>query len=79
MKQVPIANADVETVTLSTHPRFLALIERSRVRQNTEGGSPATRCGVGWDWNPPWTAANGIRHKLGRHSHYHVWSGCRWR
>jgi len=35
---VPIENADVETVTLSTHPQFLSLIERSRVRQNTEGG-----------------------------------------
>ncbi len=35
---VPIHNADVETVTLSTHTQFLALIERSRVRQKTEGG-----------------------------------------
>lgn len=35
---VPIENADLETVTLSTHPRFIALIERSRVRQKSEGG-----------------------------------------
>jgi antitoxin (DNA-binding transcriptional repressor) of toxin-antitoxin stability system len=35
---VPIENADLETVTLSTHPQFLALIERSRARQKTEGG-----------------------------------------
>ena len=35
---VPIENADVETVTLSTHPQFLALIERSRARQKSEGG-----------------------------------------
>ncbi len=35
---VPIENADLETVTLSTHPKFLALIERSRTRQKTEGG-----------------------------------------
>jgi antitoxin (DNA-binding transcriptional repressor) of toxin-antitoxin stability system len=35
---VPIENADIETVTLSTHPQFLALIERSRLRQKTEGG-----------------------------------------
>ncbi len=35
---VPIQNADVETVTLSTHAQFLALIERSRVRHKTEGG-----------------------------------------
>jgi len=35
---VSIENADVETVTLSTHPQFIALIERSRVRQKVEGG-----------------------------------------
>jgi antitoxin (DNA-binding transcriptional repressor) of toxin-antitoxin stability system len=35
---VPIENADLETVTLSTDPQFLALIERSRGRQKTRGG-----------------------------------------
>lgn len=35
---IPLENADIETVTLSTHPEFLALIERSRTRQKTEGG-----------------------------------------
>jgi len=35
---VPIDQADLETVTLSTHPQFLALIDRSRARQQTEGG-----------------------------------------
>jgi antitoxin (DNA-binding transcriptional repressor) of toxin-antitoxin stability system len=35
---VPIANADVETVSLSTNPQFLELIERSRVRVRKEGG-----------------------------------------
>jgi antitoxin (DNA-binding transcriptional repressor) of toxin-antitoxin stability system len=35
---VAIENADLETVTLSTHPQFLALIERSRSRQKAEGG-----------------------------------------
>ncbi len=35
---VPIENADWETVRLSTHPQFLSLIERSRVRQKAEGG-----------------------------------------
>ena len=35
---VAIANADLETVSLSTNPAFLALIERSRARQSTEGG-----------------------------------------
>ncbi len=35
---VPIENADLETVTLSSHPGFLSLIERSRVRQRAEGG-----------------------------------------
>ena len=36
---VSIENADSETVTLSTHPRFLALIERSRSRQKSDGGT----------------------------------------
>jgi prevent-host-death family protein len=31
-------NVDLETLSLSTHPEFLALIERSRKRQRTEGG-----------------------------------------
>lgn len=35
---VSIENTDVETVTLSTHPQFIALIERSRARQKAEGG-----------------------------------------
>ena len=35
---MPIRNADRETVTLSTNPQFLALIERSRRRHETEGG-----------------------------------------
>ena len=35
---VAIENADMETVSLSTDPEFLALIERSRARQQTEGG-----------------------------------------
>jgi len=35
---VAIENADLETVSLSTHPDFLALIERSRARQQAEGG-----------------------------------------
>lgn len=39
---VPIENADLETVALSTHPQFLALIERSRMRQKAEGGISST-------------------------------------
>ena len=35
---VSIENADWETVVLSDHPQFLALIERSRSRQKNEGG-----------------------------------------
>ena len=35
---VSIENVDWETVTLSTHPKFLALIEQSRARQKAEGG-----------------------------------------
>jgi antitoxin (DNA-binding transcriptional repressor) of toxin-antitoxin stability system len=48
---VPIENADLETVTLSTHPKFLALIERSRTRQKSEGGISSAdmrrRLGIG--------------------------------
>ncbi len=35
---VSISNADIETLSLSTHPRFIALIERSRAKQEAEGG-----------------------------------------
>ena len=39
---VSIENADLETVSLSTHPKFLALIERSRARHKCEGGIPSS-------------------------------------
>ena len=35
---VSLENADLETATLSTNPKFLALIERARTRQKAEGG-----------------------------------------
>ncbi len=35
---VSIKNADLETVTLSTSPEFIDLIERSRARLRAEGG-----------------------------------------
>ncbi len=35
---MPIENADLETVSLSTNPKFIALIERSRQRHEQEGG-----------------------------------------
>ena len=35
---VPIENADIETVSLSTNRAFIELIERSRSRIRTEGG-----------------------------------------
>ena len=35
---IPIENADVETVTLSTNEQFLKLIERSRASVREEGG-----------------------------------------
>jgi prevent-host-death family protein len=35
---VPIENADLETVALSTNPQFIQLIERSRARVRSEGG-----------------------------------------
>jgi prevent-host-death family protein len=37
---VPIENADLETVTLSTNRDFLALVERARARVKAEGGIP---------------------------------------
>jgi len=48
---VPIENADAETASLSTNAKFLDLIERSRKRQQTEGGIPTSgmrrRLGIG--------------------------------
>ncbi len=35
---VPIENADLETFSLSTHPKFIDLIECSRARHRAEGG-----------------------------------------
>ena len=35
---VAITNADDETVALSTHPQFIAIIERSRSRHSSVGG-----------------------------------------
>jgi antitoxin (DNA-binding transcriptional repressor) of toxin-antitoxin stability system len=35
---LPIDNADMETVSLSTNPKFIKLIEDSRARQRAEGG-----------------------------------------
>ncbi len=35
---IPIENADLETVALSTNRQFLDLIERSRARVRAEGG-----------------------------------------
>jgi len=44
-------NTDMETVSLSTNPKFIALIERSRSRQTAEGGISSEemrkRLGVG--------------------------------
>jgi len=35
---VALKNTDMETIELSANPRFMALIDRSRVRHKTEGG-----------------------------------------
>ncbi len=35
---VPLPNTDAETIALSQNPQFLAIIERSRARQDREGG-----------------------------------------
>jgi antitoxin (DNA-binding transcriptional repressor) of toxin-antitoxin stability system len=34
---LPIDNTDLETVALGSNPRFLAMIERSRMRQREQG------------------------------------------
>ncbi len=36
-----LSNVDLETVSLSTNPEFIALIERSRARAGAEGGVSA--------------------------------------
>ncbi|MFV1964702.1 MAG: type II toxin-antitoxin system prevent-host-death family antitoxin [Pirellulaceae bacterium] len=38
---VPIENADLETVSLSTNRQFIDLIERSRASIRAEGGIPS--------------------------------------
>ena len=35
---VPLRDADMESIRLSTHPEFMALIEQSRRRLDREGG-----------------------------------------
>ena len=35
---VSITNADIETVSLSNNPKFVALIQRSRAKQKARGG-----------------------------------------
>ena len=35
---VTLENVDLETISLSTNPKFIELIERSRSRRRTEGG-----------------------------------------
>ena len=35
---VGIRNADLETVSLCNHPKFISLIERSRASQKSQGG-----------------------------------------
>jgi antitoxin (DNA-binding transcriptional repressor) of toxin-antitoxin stability system len=34
---LPLDNVDLESITMSTNPQFIALIERSRVRARQEG------------------------------------------
>ena len=38
---LPLENTDLETASLSSNPRFLELMERSRSRRNREGGIPS--------------------------------------
>ena len=39
---VSVKNADLETIALSTNPKFLALIQHSRTRQARQGGISPT-------------------------------------
>ena len=39
---VAFEDADMETITLSANPKFIALIEQSRVRRRAEGGISST-------------------------------------
>ena len=49
-------NVDVETVSLSTNPKFIQLIERSRARHKSEGGISSDemrkRLGLGTQQDP---------------------------
>ncbi len=38
---VPLENTDLDTSSLSSNPRFVELIERSRSRMRHEGGIPS--------------------------------------
>jgi antitoxin (DNA-binding transcriptional repressor) of toxin-antitoxin stability system len=38
---VAIENADLETISLGSNPQFLAILERSRARHQSEGGISA--------------------------------------
>jgi PHD/YefM family antitoxin component YafN of YafNO toxin-antitoxin module len=39
---VTLENVDMETISLSTNPKFIELIERSRAQQRSEGGISST-------------------------------------
>jgi prevent-host-death family protein len=39
---VSLENTDLETISLSMNPQFMSLIERSRARQQREGGISST-------------------------------------
>jgi prevent-host-death family protein len=48
---LPLENTDLESASLSSNPRFLELMERSRSRRNRKGGIPSAdvrrRLGLG--------------------------------
>lgn len=46
---ISLENVDIETTTLSSNPKFMSLIERSRARRKKEGGKSSAE----------------VRHKLG--------------
>jgi antitoxin (DNA-binding transcriptional repressor) of toxin-antitoxin stability system len=50
---VPVEGVDLESLVLSTHPDFLELIERSRLRQQAEGGIGSADVRRRLGLNPP--------------------------
>jgi len=67
---MPVTNADSETVGLSTNPQFLQLIERSRRRQDTEGGNLQRRDATAARNPSPPSCASALKVAAARHADF---------